>query len=77
MGNRLAKVKEHKSRAIGLNIAILFGKNYHIAARLESFDKSIDSGICRILIAEKTREYSYFNCDRSKTSGALRPSAPN
>lgn len=33
------------------------GDTVNIAARLESFDKSIDGGICRILIDEKTYQY--------------------
>lgn len=35
----------------------IIGDTVNIAARLESFDKSIDGGICRILIAEETRQY--------------------
>ncbi len=32
------------------------GDTVNIAARLESYDKSLNAGICRILIAEETDE---------------------
>ncbi|MBD2041067.1 CHASE2 domain-containing protein [Microcoleus sp. FACHB-672] len=36
----------------------IIGDTVNIASRLESFDKSIDGGICRILIAEETCQYT-------------------
>lgn len=38
-----------------LNYTII-GDSANVAARLESFDKSLDGGICRILISESTRD---------------------
>ncbi|HEY9851703.1 MAG TPA: adenylate/guanylate cyclase domain-containing protein [Leptolyngbyaceae cyanobacterium] len=35
----------------------IIGDTVNIASRLESYDKSIDGGICRILISEETYEY--------------------
>jgi len=33
------------------------GDSVNIAARLESYDKSLDGGICRILISEETYQH--------------------
>ena len=35
----------------------IIGDTVNVAARLESFDKSLDGGICRILISEETHRY--------------------
>lgn len=36
----------------------IIGDTVNVAARLESYDKSLDGGICRILISEETRRYT-------------------
>ncbi|NER33962.1 MAG: adenylate/guanylate cyclase domain-containing protein [Oscillatoria sp. SIO1A7] len=35
----------------------IIGDTVNVAARLESFDKSLDGGVCRILISEKTHRH--------------------
>jgi len=35
------------------------GDSVNIAARLESYDKSLDGGICRILISEETYQHTH------------------
>jgi adenylate cyclase len=36
----------------------IIGDTVNVAARLESYDKSLDGGVCRILISEDTWRYT-------------------
>ncbi len=56
----------------------IIGDTVNIAARLESYDKSIDGGICRILISEETyrllpKHFSTKRVDRVLLKGRQQP----
>ncbi|WP_261208340.1 adenylate/guanylate cyclase domain-containing protein [Laspinema sp. D2d] len=56
----------------------IIGDTVNIAARLESYDKSIDGGICRILISEETyhllpKRFSTKRVDRVLLKGRQQP----